>query len=101
MQILNHPHPHLANHVKFVTFAHNKAGKSRTFTHMFMHIFSHTCRVVLNAYFQFNFNIKFMCILYQLENHFRTIAFILIDPNNILKQKLNVVGTQGATHLND
>ena len=42
-----------------------------------------------------------MCILYQLENHFRTIAFILIDPNKILKQKLNVVGTQGATHLND
>ena len=38
-QILHHPHPHLANHVKFVTFAHNKAGKLLTFTHMFMHIF--------------------------------------------------------------
>ena len=37
-QILHNPHPHLSNHVKFVTFAHNKAGKLRTFTHMFMHI---------------------------------------------------------------
>ena len=61
-----------------------------------MHILLHTCRVVLDAYFKFNFN-----VLYQLVNHFRTIAFILIDPSNILKQKLNATGTQGATHLND
>ena len=41
-----------------------------------------------------------MCII-PTCNHFRTSAFILIDPNNILKQKLNIVGTQDATHLND
>ena len=55
-QILHHPHPHLANHAKFATFAHNKAGKLRTFTNMFMHIFYmfahilHYCRLVLDAY---------------------------------------------------
>ena len=67
----------------------------------FMHIFLHTCRLVLDAY---NFTIPtvFYIEFYtKLYNHFRTIAFVLIDPNNMLKQKLNVVGTQGTTHLND
>ena len=64
-----------------------------------MHIFLHTCSI--RCLFSIQLQHKILCVLYQLENHFRTIAFIIIDPNNILKQKLNVVGTQGATHLND
>ena len=54
-----------------------------------MHIFLHTCRLVLDAY---NFTIStvfyigFYVFYTKLYNHFRTIVFELIDPNKIQKQ---------------
>ena len=60
------------------------------FTHM--HIL-HYCRLVLDAY-NFTiptvFYIEIMCILFNI-NAFRTIAFVLIDSNNIQKQKLQML----------
>ena len=64
--------PAPGEHCKFHAFGTQQKGKLHIFTHLlhiihrYAHIFLHTCRLVLDAYFlnsTFAFNIKFLCII--------------------------------------
>ena len=68
-----------------------------------MHIFLHTCRLILDAY---NFTIPTvfyieLYVLYtKLYNHFRTIVLKSLTPIAYKNKITNVVGTQGSIQFN-
>ena len=98
----NNPHHHQANTAKFAHFAHNKTWKvtdyyaliAHILLHIIicMHIFLHTCRLVLDAYnFTIStvFYIEFYVFYTKSYNHFKTIVLNSLTPITYKKKKKN------------